>query len=156
MGDLASPKEADSSSVCGDRPHPYLSIRAVNVFVRDQEQSLRFYVDQLGFDVAFDARLQSGDRWVAVAPPDGSAVLALIAPQPHSRQYKLIGRATGIVFVAEDVIAKFEEWRRRGVRFLNTPRLRRVKYKRHLPTPHSMEGTAGAAERSVWGGIFTR
>jgi serine phosphatase RsbU (regulator of sigma subunit) len=49
------------------------------------------------------------------------------------------------------VIAKFEEWRTRGVRFLNTPRLRRVKYERP-----SMEGTAGAAEQSVWGGIFTR
>src|SRR5438128_2245630 len=130
---------------------PFLGIHAVNVFVRDQDQSLRFYVEQLGFDVAFDARLQSGDRWVAVAPPDGSAVLALIAPQPHSRQYKLIGRATGIVFVAEDVIAKFEEWRRRGLRFLNTPRLRRVKYERHLATRRSTDGTAGATEPSVFG-----
>jgi serine phosphatase RsbU (regulator of sigma subunit) len=148
-------KDADAS-VVGVHLRPFLGIHAVNVFVRDQDQSLRFYVEQLGFDVAFDARLQSGDRWVAVAPPDGSAVLALIAPAPHSKQHQLIGRATGIVFVAEDVIAKFEEWRRRGVRFLNTPRLRRVKYERHLATRHSMEGTAGAAEQSVWGGIFTR
>src|SRR6266850_6358415 len=151
-----SAKAADPSVVGVNSQPPFLGIHAVNVFVRDQDQSLRFYVDQLGFNVAFDARLASGDRWVAVAPPDGSAVLALIAPPPHSNQYKLIGRATGIVFVAENVIAKFEEWRRRGVRFLNTPRLRRVNYRRHLPTPHSTEGTAGAEERSVWGGIFTR
>src|SRR5437667_8532515 len=123
---------------------PFLGIHAVNVFVRDQDQSLRFYVEQLGFDVAFDARLQSGQRWVAVAPPDGSAVLALIAPVPHSRQYKLTGRATGIVFVAEKLIAMFAEWRRRGVRFLNTPRLRRVKYERHVATPHSTEEAAAA------------
>ena len=146
-------KDADAS-VIGVNPRPFLGIHAVNVFVRDQDQSLRFYVEQLGFDVVFDGRLQSGDRWVAVAPPDGSAVLALIAPAPHSKQHQLIGRATGIVFVAEDVIAKFEEWRKRGVRFLNTPRLRRVKYERHLATRNSMEGTAGAAEQSVWGGIF--
>ena len=81
---------------------PFLGIHAVSVFVRDQDQSLRFYVEQLGFDVAFDARLQSGDRWVAVAPRDGTAVLTLVAPPPHSKQYKLIGRATGIVFVAEN------------------------------------------------------
>ena len=147
---------AKDASVVGVNPQPFLGIHAVNVFVRDHDQSLRFYVEQLGFDVAFDGRLQSGDRWVAVAPPDGSAVLALIAPAPHSKQHQLIGRATGIVFVAEDVIAKFEEWRTRGVRFLNTPRLRRVKYERHLATRNSIEGTAGAAEQSVWGGIFTR
>ena len=150
-----SPKDVDASAI-GVNPQPFLGIHAVNVFVRDQDQSLRFYVERLGFDVAFDARLQSGDRWVAVAPPDGSAVLALIAPPPHSRQYKLIGRATGIVFVAENVIAKFEEWRRRGVRFLNTPRLRRFKYERHLANPDSTEGPGGAAHQSVWGGIFTR
>ena len=155
MRDFSSPKDADASVAGVNTQRPFLGIHAVNVFVRDQDQSLRFYVDQLGFDVAFDARLASGDRWVAVAPPDGSAVLALIAPPPHSNQYKLIGRATGIVFVAEDVIAKFEEWRKRGVRFLNTPRLRRVKYERHVATPHSTE-EAAAAEPSVWGGIFTR
>ena len=32
--------------------------------------------------LAFDAELQTGDRWVAVAPPDGSAVLALVVPKP--------------------------------------------------------------------------
>src|SRR5215470_3450594 len=149
-------KDADASVVGVDSQPPFLGIHAVNVFVRDQDQSVRFYVERLGFDVAFDARLQSGERWVAVAPPDGSAVLALIVPPPHSKRYKLIGRATGIVFVTDNVIAKFEEWRRRGVRFLNTPRLRRVKYERHLATRHSMKGTAGAAEQSVWGGIFTR
>src|SRR5262252_5235196 len=137
-----SPKDGDAS-IIGDNPEAaFLGIHAVNVFVRDQEQSLRFYVEQLGFDVAFDARLQSGERWLAVAPPDGSAVLALISPPQHSQQYKLIGRATGIVFVAENVIAKFEEWRKRGVRFLNTPRLRRVKYER-LRAPPDLEETAG-------------
>src|SRR6266481_8002386 len=151
-----SAKDGDVSLDAVNPQLPFLGIHAVNVFIRDQDQSLRFYVERLGFDVAFDARLQSGDRLVAVAPRDGTAVLALIAPPPHSRQYKLIGRATGIVFVAENVIAKFEEWRKRGVRFLNTPRLRRVNYRRHLPTPHLTEGTAGAADRSVWGGIFTR
>src|ERR1700756_3438049 len=101
------------SSVRLDGQQTYLGIHAVAVYVSDQERSRQFYVDQLGFDVAFDARLQSGDRWVAVAPPDGSAVLSLVAPPQTSRQYRLIGRATGIVFVAENMIAKFEEWRRR-------------------------------------------
>src|SRR5437867_4521381 len=155
MGSFST-KDADTSVVGVNSHLPFLGIHAVNVFVRDQDQSLRFYVEQLGFDVAFDGRLQAGERWVAVAPPDGSAVLALIAPPPHSKQYKLIGRATGIVFVAENVIAQFEEWRKRGVRFLNTPRLRRVQYERHLAMPGSSDGSVEATTPSVWGGIFTR
>ncbi len=119
-------------------------MHAVSVFVRDVDRSLRFFVDQLGFDVAFDARLQSGERWVAVAPKDGGTVLALIAPEPESKAYKLIGRATGVLFVTEDVVAKYAEWVKRGVRFGYAPRLRRVKYE------HESE-----EQQAAWGGIFT-
>jgi serine phosphatase RsbU (regulator of sigma subunit) len=112
---------------------------------------LRFYTDQLGFDLAFDALMHSGDRWVAVAPPDGSALLALIAPKPESREYHLIGRPTGIVFVTEDVVAKYGEWQRRGVQFLYAPRLRRVKFERQpVPPPSGIEG-----QNRIWGGVFT-
>ena len=60
------------------RRDPHLRLHCVNVFVRDQDRSLRFYLDQLGFHLAFDTRLQSGERWVAVSPPDGSALLSLV------------------------------------------------------------------------------
>jgi phosphoserine phosphatase RsbU/P len=136
-------------------PHPFLGLHAVNVFVRDQDESVRFYVDQLGFNLAFDARLQSGVRWVAVAPPDGTAVLALIAPSPDSKEYQLIGQPTGIVFVTENVVAKYEEWRNRGVRFNFTPRLRRLRYDRETPTS-TVSSSPPEGQRPVWGEVFTR
>jgi serine phosphatase RsbU (regulator of sigma subunit) len=104
----------------------------VNVFVRDQERSLRFYVDQLGFGVVVDESYESGGRWVAVAPPDGNTVLALITPKRKSEEYKLIGRSRHAVFVTEDVITKYDEWQKRGVRFHHPP------------------------QTTLWGGIFTR
>jgi serine phosphatase RsbU (regulator of sigma subunit)/predicted enzyme related to lactoylglutathione lyase len=131
-----------------DRPSPYLSIYFVNIYVHDQERSLRFYVDQLGFELAFDARLQADRRWVAVAPPDGSTVLLLIQPKLDSSEYKLIGRATQVVLVTEDVTKTYREWRNRGVKFGLTPRLRRVKYER--PASVAEGGTP------AWGGVFTR
>ena len=134
-----------------DPRDPYLRLHAVNVYVRNQERSLRFYLDQLGFDLAFDGRLPSGDRWLAVAPPDGGAVLSLIAPAPSSKEYKLIGRATQVVFVTENVAAKFREWSQRGVRFRYTPRLRRIHY-----DPGVASDTPQAEQAPVWGGIFTR
>jgi serine phosphatase RsbU (regulator of sigma subunit) len=136
-----------------DRRDPYLRLHAVRIFVRDQERSLRFYLDQLGFELAFDARLESGQRWVAVAPPDGGAVLSLIAPPPRSIEYKLIGRATQVVFVTEDVPAKFREWNKRGVRFRHTPRLKRIRYGRQAPADRPK---SSGDQEPVWGGVFTR
>ena len=124
-----------------DRENSHLRVHAVNVFVRDQDRSLQFYVEQLGFSLAFDVRLQSGQRWVGVAPPHGTAVLTLIAPDPESEEYKLIGQPTQIAFVAEDVVATYTQWSRRGVRFRHVPKLRRVKYEQRPP-----DGT----------GVFTR
>jgi serine phosphatase RsbU (regulator of sigma subunit)/predicted enzyme related to lactoylglutathione lyase len=138
-------------------PDLHLRLHCVNVYVRDQDRSLRFYLDQLGFHLAFDARLQSGDRWVAVAPPDGSAILSLVVPKPKSQEAKLIGRSTQVVFVTEDVAAKFHEWSLRGVRFQYTPRLRRIKYdpKAEAP-PVPMPSVLLGKETPIWGGVFTR
>jgi len=129
-------------------PDQILRIHCVKVFVRDQDQSLRFYVDQLGFRLVADTLLQSGERWLAVAPPDGDTVLALVAPKADSKLYQLIGCPTDVVFVTDDVLARYREWSRRGVKFLSTPKLRRVKSASGTPVPTGVEVP-------VWGGVFT-
>jgi serine phosphatase RsbU (regulator of sigma subunit) len=115
-----------------DRKDPYLRVLCVNIYVRDQDRSLRFYVEQLGFGLVVDESYESGTRWVAVAPPDGHTVLALVAPKRNSKEYKQIGRSQHTVLVTEDVMAKFDEWQKRGVRFHHPP------------------------QTTLWGGIFTR
>ncbi len=115
-----------------NREGPYLRLLCVNIFVRDQEKSLRFFVDQLGFGVVVDENYASAGRMLAVAPPDGSAVLALISPRRNSEDYRLIGRGRGAVLVTEDVMAKYHQWLERGVRFHHPP------------------------QTTLWGGIFTR
>jgi serine phosphatase RsbU (regulator of sigma subunit)/predicted enzyme related to lactoylglutathione lyase len=145
---------ADQSALPPDLRQPHLRVHAINIFVRDQDQSLRFYLDQLGFSLVGDVRFGSGQRWVAVAPPDGSAVLSLVAPKPDSKECALIGRSTQVVFVTEDVLAKFEEWRKRGVRFQYTPRLKRIKYER--PAPGATDQSRSPGEQApIWGGVFT-
>ncbi len=131
MSNSSSPLWADQFTFRLDRQDPYLRLLHVTVFVRDQDRSLRFYVDQLGFNLVADNRFEGGGRWVAVAPPDGTAVLALVTPDPHEEEYKLIGQSRQVVFVTEDIAAKFHDWSKRGVRF-------------HHP-PHTPD----------WGGMFT-
>ena len=120
------------SALLANREGPYLRLLCVNIFVRDQDRSLRFFVDQLGFSLVLDENYESGGRWVAVAPPDGSTVLALVSPRRNSEDFKLIGRSKHAVLVTEDVMAKFQEWQSRGVRFHHPP------------------------QTTLWGGIFTR
>src|SRR5260370_13987659 len=132
-----SPRElVDGSAVRLDRQDPYLRLQSVTIYVRDLDRSLSFYLDQLSFQLIFDARVQPGRRFVTVAPPDGTANLTLVAPEPGSEQYKLIGQPTHVTFVTEDVIAKYREWSKRGARFQFTPRLKRLKYEVHVRAPH--------------------
>ncbi len=139
------------------RQDPYLRVQSVTVFVHNLERSVEFYCDQLQFQLVFDARVQPGRRWVAVAPPDGTANLTLVEPEAASEQVKLIGQNTHITFVTEDVIAKFREWGKRGVKFQFAPRLRRLKHEvqLRLPGPEAV-ASSGAKRPPIWGSVFTR
>lgn len=104
-----------------DRQGLYVRLGAVAVFVRDQERSLHFYLQQLGFELALDVSSPSGHRLLAVSPPDGTAILSLIAPDPNSAEYAFIGQPTQIAFFTENAAGKYEEWRKRGVVFTRPP-----------------------------------
>jgi serine phosphatase RsbU (regulator of sigma subunit)/catechol 2,3-dioxygenase-like lactoylglutathione lyase family enzyme len=152
---LAITDPSDQIALGQERRSPHLRIHAVNVFVRNQDESLRFYLDVLGFSLAGDVRFGSGERWVAVSPPDGSAVLSLVMPKADSKEQELIGRPTNIVFVTEDVVGKFAEWRKKGVRFQYSPRLKRVKYERQSGVEAARQRSVQADSSSLWGGVIT-
>jgi serine phosphatase RsbU (regulator of sigma subunit)/catechol 2,3-dioxygenase-like lactoylglutathione lyase family enzyme len=135
---------------------PFLSIHAVRVYVRNVDRSLAFYIEKLGFRLVIDTKLQSGERWVAVSPPDGTTILALVAPKPKTAEHKLIGRATQVVLVTADVMRKFQEWSQRGVRFLSTPRLRRIKYDQAAGLGGDGASRLLGRETPVWGTASAR
>jgi serine phosphatase RsbU (regulator of sigma subunit) len=84
------------------------------------DRSIRFYVEQLGFNLIFDNDV-AGARFVVVGPPDGSAVLCLSPVSPESDEYGSIRRTAPIVFLTENVVARYNEWVARGVTFLQPP-----------------------------------
>jgi serine phosphatase RsbU (regulator of sigma subunit)/predicted enzyme related to lactoylglutathione lyase len=132
MGNSPLPFGIDRSLLRLDGQNPYCCLHFVMIFVRDQDRSLRFYVEQLGFRLVVDERFEFGGRWIEVAPPDGSASLSLALAAPGSPADELVGRDTQIYFITEDVNAKFSEWSNRGVRFQFPPK------------------------KPEWGGTFTR
>jgi serine phosphatase RsbU (regulator of sigma subunit)/catechol 2,3-dioxygenase-like lactoylglutathione lyase family enzyme len=136
---------------------PFLRLQSISIFVRDLDRSVDFYVNQLGFQLVFDARAQPNHRWAVVAPPDGQTNLTLSVPDRDSADYKLIGRHTHIAFVTEDVTAKFREWRARGVEFSGTPRLKRLHHGvRVLPRDPSQSDPSDDSAGPIWGGVFSR
>src|SRR6184192_3624771 len=48
----------DGSAVRLDRQDPYLRLQSITIYVRNLDRSLDFYVNQLGFQLVFDARSQ--------------------------------------------------------------------------------------------------
>src|SRR5579883_697497 len=96
----------------------HLRILFITIYVRDVDRSIRFYVDQLGFNLIFDSPV-AGGRFVAVGPPDGSAVLAFARVPPDSDEYHSIRRTAPIVFLTENVVARYEQWERAALNSKN-------------------------------------
>lgn len=111
----------DGATVRMDRRDPFLSLQFVTVWVRDQERSLRFFVDQLGFRLISDVRFASGNRWIHVCPPDGTGGLALVVPDAENPYDRQPGQSSAVTFFTEDIDAKFRELRDRGVQFSVAP-----------------------------------
>lgn len=104
-----------------DRDEPYLRLQHITIFVSDVDRSMEFFGRRLGFQVVIDHRFEGGGRWAAVAPPDGTAILAIVRPGPSAKEFSMIGTARQIVFVTEDIMTKYQEWSERGVKFLYPP-----------------------------------
>jgi len=104
-----------------DRDGLYLRLQFATIYVSDQERSLEFYRGILGFRLVVDVRFASGVRWVEVAPPDGTATLALVSPRPGCDEERLVGTSASVAFITEDVEAKYQEWSARGVKFTWPP-----------------------------------
>ena len=108
-------------------------VGVVGLYVHDQEEALRFYVEKLGFRVHTDAR--NGDyRWLTVQHPDQpSFQLGLFTPQAplvdaatvqSLREAVAKGAMPPLVLVVDDCRAAYEQMRTRGVEFTQEPMTR--------------------------------
>jgi catechol 2,3-dioxygenase-like lactoylglutathione lyase family enzyme len=87
------------------------TIRTVAIPARDQDTSLAFFVDPLGFELGMDAELTEGFRWIEVAPPGSAVSVAIVAASDALPA----GVDTGIRFVTTDAEAEHASMKDHGV-----------------------------------------
>jgi catechol 2,3-dioxygenase-like lactoylglutathione lyase family enzyme len=80
--------------------------------VSDQDRSLEFYTDKLGFEVRADVPFGEGDRWLEVAPPGSAAAIAIMPPHPGKTPQN---EQTCVAFTTDDLGAAHAELKERGV-----------------------------------------
>jgi lactoylglutathione lyase len=92
--------------------------RSIAVYVADQDRSVAFYSEQLGFEVKADVQMGVGGRWVQVAPPGAQTHLVLYprAMMPNWAELK-----ASIVFKCADTYQANEELKAKGVKFVMEP-----------------------------------
>ena len=94
------------------------------VTVRDYDEAIVFYTEQLGFELLEDTDLGDGKRWVRVRPR-GSDAAILLARAVTDEQRASVGRqAGGRVFAfieTDDCERDHRELLARGVKFVRPP-----------------------------------
>ena len=78
----------------------------------DQDRSIDFYVESLGFEKRTDVPFGGQYRWVEVYPPGGTTGIALAPPRPGDA---VEGRETGISLSSDDIDAAHAQLQSRGV-----------------------------------------
>jgi len=88
-------------------------VRAVFLFVADQDRSLEFYTEKIGMEKVADDEMWPGARWLEVAPPGAQTTIALAAAKDFDRQ-PAEGSAP-FTFSAPNVRELYEELKAKGV-----------------------------------------
>jgi catechol 2,3-dioxygenase-like lactoylglutathione lyase family enzyme len=102
------------------------------IYVLDQDQALKFYRDNLGFEVRNDMTMDNGFRWLTVGPKtqkDLEIILMAVKESPMFPAEKVAQLRTLIesgamgagVLEVDDCQKTYEELKAKGVEFMSPP-----------------------------------
>ncbi|MGB7969824.1 MAG: VOC family protein [Methanobacterium sp.] len=92
------------------------------IWVSDQDVALKFYVENLGFELQTDITMETGYRWIEVVPPGGDTALTLAKPYFGQKDVS-VGGFTNVVLSCDNIIKTCEELESRGVKFIEKPNI---------------------------------
>jgi catechol 2,3-dioxygenase-like lactoylglutathione lyase family enzyme len=103
------------------------SIVHIALVVRDYDEAIDFYTNQLNFDLIEDTyQAEQDKRWVVVSPPGSSGTTLLLARASKPEQEPFVGnQAGGRVFLflnTDDFWRDFEAMKAKGIKFIREPK----------------------------------
>jgi lactoylglutathione lyase len=93
-------------------------IATVAVYVDDQEAAMKFWTEQVGFELRTNQPMGPNGSWIEVAPQGAESCLVLY---PKSMMSNHAERKPSIVFVTEDIHKTYEAMKEKGVTFKQEP-----------------------------------
>jgi len=100
-------------------------IAHITVVVRDYDEAIAFYTQQLDFALLEDNVLSDVKRWVRVAPPGSNGCCLLLAKAADAEQESHIGNQTGgrvFLFLYTDNFERdYSNMKAKGVTFVREP-----------------------------------
>jgi catechol 2,3-dioxygenase-like lactoylglutathione lyase family enzyme len=100
-------------------------ISTVALLVRDYDEAVRFFTQDMGFEVVEDTPLAPDKRWVTVRPSGGGTALLLARAANPDQAARVGDQAGGRVFLflrTDDFWRDYEGMKARGVGFAEEPR----------------------------------
>jgi len=93
-------------------------LKFVSIPTRDQARALRFYTEQLGFQVSTDQPFDGTQRWIELRVANSATRVVLFTPPGHEER---IGTFFNGSFACDDVKATYRQLSARGVEFVSPP-----------------------------------
>ena len=93
-------------------------LKFVGIPTRDQPRALKFYTEQLGFEVSTDQPFDDKQRWIELRIANAATRVVLFTPEGQESR---IGTFFNGSFTCDDVPATYRQLRARGVEFVSGP-----------------------------------
>ena len=93
-------------------------LKFVSIPTRDQERALRFWTEQMGFEVATDQPMGE-QRWIELKIPRGETGVVLWTQEGHEDR---IGTFFNGSFACDDIEFSYRQLKERGVEFVTAPK----------------------------------
>ena len=94
------------------------SIKFVGIPVRDQDRSVAFYTQKLGFTVFSDQPFDNKQRWVELKLPGAETGISLFTPDEHGNR---IGTFVNTAFGCDNIDRTYSELKEKGVNCVSPP-----------------------------------
>ena len=102
------------------------TLAAVSLVVRDYDEAIAFYTQQLSFTLVEDTVMSETKRWVVIAPPGLNGCKIVLAKAANEAQLQAVGNQTGgrvFLFLHTDNFERdYTKMKQAGISFVEAPR----------------------------------